>query len=62
MMAGYTPASRSWNPKSQCRFSVPLGTSVGAAVVLCAAVCYAAALLLSRLLRLRDVAAAGCAT
>ena len=33
--------------------SVPLGTSVGAAVVLCAAVCYAAALLLSRLLRLR---------
>ena len=33
--------------------SVPLGTSVGAAVVLCAAVCYAVSLLLARNLRVR---------
>ena len=33
--------------------SVPLGTSVGAAVVLCAAVCYALSLLLARILRVR---------
>jgi len=33
--------------------SVPLGTSVGAAVVLCAAVCYALSLLAARLLRVR---------
>ena len=33
--------------------SVPLGTSVGAAVVLCAAVCYAVSLLLARVLRVR---------
>ena len=33
--------------------SVPLGTSVGAAVVLCAAVCYAVSLLLARILRVR---------
>ena len=33
--------------------AVPLGTSVGAAVVLCAAVCYAASLLLARVMRVR---------
>ena len=33
--------------------SVPLGTSVGAAVVLCAAACYALSLIASRLLRMR---------
>ena len=33
--------------------SVPLGTSVGAAVVLCAAVCYVVSLLLARILRVR---------
>lgn len=33
--------------------AVPLDTSVGAAVVLCAAVCYALSLLISRVLRLR---------
>ena len=33
--------------------AVPLGTSVGAAVVLCAAVCYAVSLLLARILRVR---------
>ena len=33
--------------------AVPLGTSVGAAVVLCAAVCYAMSLLLARVMRIR---------
>ena len=33
--------------------SVPLGTSVGAAVVLCAAVCYALSLLVSRVFRIK---------
>lgn len=33
--------------------SVPLGTSVGAAVVLCAAVCYAVSLLAARIMRVR---------
>ena len=33
--------------------SVPLGTGVGAAVVLCAAVCYGVTLLISRLFHLR---------
>ena len=33
--------------------AVPLGTSVGAAVVLCAAGCYAASLLLARVMRVR---------
>ena len=33
--------------------SVPLGTSVGAAVVLCAAACYAASLLIARIFRIK---------
>ena len=33
--------------------AVPLGTSVGAAVVLCAAVCYALSLLLARIMKIR---------